>query len=375
MEAYAVQRRRPTEVRAEVEQLWRRNLPLEQSASAKFSWLYERAPLPPESIFVLGVVPAPAAVGEPDFIPVGTAGVGLRELAVAGRVLRAGLLADLAVDRAHRTVAPALRLVREVKAWVLDELDLAYGFPNQHARGVFRRAGYQPLGPIQRYVRVLRHRGYLERMQPADFTRLPERLRAPAQAALARGPGARWLAAATLDGLQLARDLPDVVSGYLALDVSSASRPPHDVDALWGRCGDAYAVAAVRSTRLLSWRYPEAPERRWFAARRGAALAAYAVVDQVDDAAHIRDLFGERAAVVTLLHRLIFDAYRRGAASVSMRYLGDAWLHQALRAARFEARDADRVVFWGASSRLAAAQREALADPSRWFLTDLDEDV
>jgi hypothetical protein len=120
MDSYVVRRCRPEEARGAVEELWQRNLTLEQSAAEKFAWLYEQAPEPPEALFVLE-----AKVAEGALRPVGTAGVGIRQIAVGEQRLRAGLLADLAVDRDHRTVAPALRLVREVKTWALGELELA----------------------------------------------------------------------------------------------------------------------------------------------------------------------------------------------------------------------------------------------------------
>ncbi len=395
MDAYAVRRCRPGEARETVEDLWQRNLSLEQSAAEKFSWLYEQAPHLPEAVFLLEATAVAKAAGdgagasgasgtasaassgapEPRPRAVGTAGVGIREIALGERRLRAGLLADLAVDRDHRTVAPALRLVREVKSWVLGELELAYGFPNHHAQGVFKRVGYTPLGTMTRYVRVLRHRSYFGRIGQAELARVPELLRPIAHDLITREGLPQQLAATAVDLGQLGRDLGSLWDARRHERLSVMDRPPTGIDALWRRCSGEHTLLAVRSQRLLEWRYPSQAGRWWAAARQGSRLDAYAVVDRLGDVVHIRDLFGSRQAVTSLLHQLIFECYRRGVASISMRYLGDPWLRELLLASRFEPRSADRTIFVGVSPKLEPRVAARLVDPSCWFLTDLDEDV
>jgi hypothetical protein len=370
MESHAVRRCQPREARAEVEALWQRNLTLEQSAAEKFAWLYERAPHPPEAVFLLDA----SSPSQPPRA-IGTAGVGIREIAVNQHHLRAGLLADLAVDREHRTVAPALRLVREVKAWALDTLDLAYGFPNPHAQGVFKRVGYTALGGIPRYVRVLRHRSYLDRVGEAELARLPEWMRPVAQDVLASDGWSQRAAATAVDLAQLGRDLGFFVAARRQERFSVADEVPAGIDALWQRSRSEHTVVSVRSQRMLEWRYPARPGRFWASARSGSRLDAYAIVDRVGEVAHIRDLFGGRVAMEALLRQLIFECYRRGASSISMRYLGDRWMSDLLRLARFDERAAVRTIFVGVSPRLERRLQTMLVDPAAWFITDFDEDV
>jgi hypothetical protein len=373
MDSYVVRRRAPGEVRTELEQLWQRNLSLEQSAASKFQWLYEQAPIHPEAVFLLALEaqPSSTAVAETKAVArfVGTAGIGVREIAIGDEIVRAALLADLAVDRDHRTVAPALRLVREVRTWTLAEFDLAYGFPNHHAQGVFRRVGYVPLGAMTRYARVLRHHSYLDRAEQGDVARLPAWSRRLVRELAERPRWQRQATAAALDLAQLGRDLARVAVARRRANVELGPDVPDGVDALWARCRREYTVVAVRSHRLLQWRYPQAPGRWWAAARQGSRLDAYALVDQLGERAHIRDLFGSREGVAALLCQLVFECYRRGAASVSMRYLGDPWIVDLLGSAHFVKRAADRLIFLGVSPRLDRARQAKLSDPMCWFLT------
>jgi hypothetical protein len=309
---------------------------------------------------------------------VGTAGVGIRRIVVGDRELRAGLLGDLAVDRAHRSVMPALTLVREAKAWVLGELDLAYGFPNRAAEGVFKRVGYRTLGTIERYVRVLRHARYLERVSDAELGRVPEVLRPMASAALAN-PTTAAIIARGLDAAALMRRSGGLVrsAGRLGLEWTAGEDPR--LDTLWQAARRGYDVVAARTARFVDWRFfrsaGAAARSLVVAVDRAGVPQAYAVVELAGDVAHLRDVFGHKAGVAGLIDRLVPALYRRGAASLSIRYLGAPWLVALLTARGFVSRQADRMIALGVSDRLEATVARQLADASAWHLTDADEDT
>ena len=104
---YEVRKADPAEVRGDLMRVWRDNLPVED-AVRKFNWFYKEAPIPPETVFVLA-----AGEDEEEGKIVGTAGVGIREFSVQGKMIRAALLADMAVDFEHRKLLPALKLARK----------------------------------------------------------------------------------------------------------------------------------------------------------------------------------------------------------------------------------------------------------------------
>lgn len=373
MDSYVVRRERPQEVRTELEALWQRNLPIEQSAASKFEWLYQAAPLHNQDVFLL-------RGGSPEHA-VGTAGVVVRELYVGSssgarpEVLRAGVLADVAVDREHRTLGPAMRLVREARAWALEALDLTYGLPNPHAQGVVRRVGYSVLGPMTRYARALRHAHYLDRLSDDDLQRLPAWSRGAARALLERGGVLRQAAATSLDLAMLARELPQVAQASRRWSCAASEQLPAGVGALFARCRGEYDLVSVRSDALLAWRYPPRPGRLYVSARSGSRLDAYAVIETVGDLCHVRDLFGARDALAALLPWVLYECYRRGGAAVSMRFLGEPWLVGLLEKLHFEKRGADRAVHLSVSSRITGPLRDRLLEPQCWYFTDFDEDV
>jgi hypothetical protein len=362
----------PEAARRELTRLWSANLIAAGDVERKFEWLYREAPDRPASAFLL------AAQDGVEESWVGTAGVGVRRVRAGGRELRAGLLADLAVDKDHRTVAPALALVRAVKAWVFGDggFDLAYGFPNRLAEGVFKRVGYAPLGTIGRWARVLRHAAYAPRIKQARLERMPAALKRVVDRAV-DVPVIAAVAGGAVDAVQLARAAPSAMQAARRIELDWVDVADERIDAVWDAAKDEYEVAAVRTARFLTWRFPAAPEVSVVvASARGGGPVAYAVVEQGGDGvAHLRDLFGTREAVSGLLDRLPPALYVRGAHSVSIRYLGDPWLVAALEARGFSRRDSSRVITIGVSPELDDASKAALADANSWHLTDADEDA
>jgi hypothetical protein len=372
---YSVERRPFTEVEADLRRLWDANLTVDGGVERKLSWLYREAPDLPDGVFMLAAEPE----GGGDTTPrawVGTAGVLVRRVQVAERELRAGLLADLAVDRAHRSVGPALMLAREARAWTLGHLDLAYGFPNRHAEGVFKRVGYKVLGKMPRYARVLRHAGYAAKVTEDDLAKAP----APLRSYLLRGlqqPAVAALAGLAADAAFLALGAAEGLGAASRLKLESVARPDDRFDRLWAAAHASYLVVAQRTSHFLDWRFPPGDNLTFLVAstRRTGEPRAYAVVERDGDAAHIRDLFGHPTDVPALLDMMIPALYAKGAASLSMRYLGAPWLARALSARRFAARTGERTITVGTSEALPSDLRTRLEDVASWHLTDADEDT
>jgi hypothetical protein len=368
---------RPEDARDDLVRLWAENLRLESSAGAKYAWLYQDAPIAPEHVWLL------RATLEGAVSTVGTAGVGVRRFQIGDGAndVTAGLLADLAVDKAHRSVGPALGLVRAVKESVLGKGEapgahaFAYGFPNALAEGVFKRVGYRVLGVIGRYARVLRHAEYAARVRELELSRVPPAARELLYK-VAEQPLLAAMAGAAVDMAQLARRSPAAVEAARKLRVEQA--PALDaaaIDLLWARARGEHEVIAHRTSAVLAWRFPVMADRTWYGAYSrdsSRGLRAYALVERhADGSAHVKDLFGHRSDMLGLLDLLPGLVYRTGAVSLSIRYLGAAWLREALEERGFAPRESKRMIAVGA----AADTSERVEQVERWHLTDFDEDV
>jgi|GEM_PF-4905310 len=91
----------------------------------------------------------------------GTISYGIRKLNFKGNELTAGILGNYFIDKNHRTLRPALILLK----WVLNNnknnIDLFYGFPRKKAEALFKYAGLSKKNSIHRHAKIIKINRYL----------------------------------------------------------------------------------------------------------------------------------------------------------------------------------------------------------------------
>ncbi len=330
--------------------LWSENLrSVEGDPRAKLDWYYRRSPAGSGRAIVL------RAHSDEGTSIIGCQGIGFRRVWCGDRELRAALLADLAVERRHRTLFPALTLARRTHDIAAESGEFQYGFPNHLAIELFKRLGYHVLGNMGRYARVLHLSPYFAQRFPVPV--------------LSRGAGA------VLDVVGMTLQVLPRVRAATRYRLSSLPGPDQRFDALFEEARGQYQVIAERGRDFLRWRF--------FVTRGGAelftllrrdddALRAYAVVRQEGETVHISDFLAASESELEALFALLPPRLRaRGCSSVSVRFLGDARIPRLLARCWFRKRDADRAVVLDCGEPVLAA---ALKDVQRFYLTDADED-
>lgn len=213
--------------REQILEIWRRNLSDVKNLEQKYAWHFLSNPQGPGKCWMLAA----------DARLIGTACLGMRAVHVGSRVEAAGVACDLAVDKEHRLLGPALLLHKAVTACVGSELRMVYGLPNQNGAAVVRRVGYREAGEVHRYVRVLRPSAYPERM-----------------AGLLRVKGA----ATALDFVFTRFDSwRDHLSRNYALELHPAI--DERFDELWRSRKEELGIATVRDAKYLRWRFADCP--------------------------------------------------------------------------------------------------------------------
>jgi len=347
---YSAEEREVDAVGDDLIRLWSGNLEsMGADAPAKLDWYYRSSPYGRGRAVVLR-----AHGGAGDAV-VGCQGIGFRRVRCDGRALRAALIADLAVERPHRGLFPALALVRRTREVAADAADFQYGFPNQLAVGPFRRSGYRDLGTMVRYARVLRHAPYLGRAIRAR--------------SLARAGGA------VLDAVDGALRAVPRLAAAIRYRLDAAAAPDGRFDALFEEACRGHRVIGERGSDFLRWRFfggRGAAELETLVRRGDGALRAYAVVRRQGDAAHLADFLAASEAELEALLRMLLAALRvRGCSSVSVRFLGTWRVVRLLERLRFRRREATRTVVFDAADPAVAA---LLGEAEGLYLTDADED-
>jgi GNAT superfamily N-acetyltransferase len=313
----------------------------------RFDWLYLANPAGPALVWL----------AEHDNVAVGTSAAHRRRMRVDGATVPALTLGDFAIDASHRSLGPALRLLRATLAPIhAGDFAVSYDFSNASMHAVYRRMQVHSLGHSERW------------MLPVSITHLlREKLGHRPLAAVVGGVGdVLWQGRRALqgraDGVQVERLQGDCGAEFDALDVRLA-RPS--------------GVAGVRDGAYLTWRYRRNPVWRHelLCARRAGELTGYAVLrPTAPNVVALLDLCAEDEAVARALLSSASDwARKTDAAALHVEVLAEgpaAHLVQALGFVRREAQPGPLVC------RPPDAPRAATLDAAAsWWLLGGDRDV
>jgi Acetyltransferase (GNAT) domain len=332
-----------------------RNLPpaIQGDREARYSKYFEDSPLGPPAFFLARDNEADAFVGMAAIFPT--------QLRVFGELVPAAVAGEFAVDDGHRGLGPAIPLQRAaVGALEGRGLSCAYGYPNEYSAPITKRVGYANLGPLIRYVKVLRTRILVERY---------------GRGRIVAGVG-RVLADPLLSLLSRER----LHRRPRELRVERPTAFDHSFSAVWESLWQQGTITSERNPELLNWKYEMGREGGIYRllALVGAddQVAAYAVYRLRNDIRHVVDVVSQPTAGVldALLAELIRDARREKTVAISLIHLGAAGLlTERLKAFGFARRteDSSLHVFAPGESELD----KALVERENWNFLNADADL
>jgi GNAT superfamily N-acetyltransferase len=342
--AYAIHDGDVVRDRETVLAIWHGNLGESERMRAKYDWFYLGAPGEPPLLRLLR--------HEPDGSWAGACAAGRRRMLLHRREIQGGVMVDLAVTPAHRTLGPAMMLQQCIVDAGRRELDVLYGFPNPKAAAVFKRIGYRHWGDIVRYARVLRYSTYVRRRLPTPLA-----------------PVAGWLLDTGTRTRDLLRRLMQPTTKAAWSDVADER-----IDALWGTSAPKEGLTAIRDARHARWRFDRSPVARTrylLVTRPGDdTLLAWFATQVEGDALFVRDFWSDdadRGVGMHYIDALVRAARREGHASVSVEIAARASRIANWESAGFVARG-QRPVFGLCSDEAVSVRAEDL------YLTSADED-
>ncbi len=286
-------------------------------------------------------------------VPVGVVAMIAREWSDEGAGKELALLGNLIVDQQHRSLGPAVKLMRETLETVSTSVDFCYLLPNKKAEPLLKRLGAVKLGELVRYAKPLKTRRIL------------------AQHARAR----RLAFLAPLLDLALALEewIPRWFSVSLVLEPEAV--PDARFDQLWQQCSRQEWLIGKRDAAYLRWRctdYPKGKVRILAIRKKGEdELFGYIAYGQdhhrnihIDDVLCRDGLAGLRP----LLLAFLAFVRRHDARSVSVSFFGDERVVAVLRSLRMLPREGRPL--YVAPGRDSVEQMQ----DKRWYLTQIDED-
>ena len=285
--------------------------------------------------------------------PVGFKGLGTRAFSLRGKESLGAIMADFTVHPEHRSLGPALHLLRETMTRGRRGFGFLYGFPNPSAEAVFKRAGLRPVALLRRYGHPLRSRKFLRGRVP-DFV------------AAAMAPFVDFAlfvesaVARLLSSLRFRVDEPDGFDDRF--------------DGLWKETPGLSILTGTRSRAALQWRFQDVPKPDRISvitaeSRKSGELRGYVVWRSRGSQAHVMDVFsaGDPAVVTGLLRTVRWKARRRGCEALSLEFAGPPSLEEAVRRAGFLRREANPLYF-------VQGDEDAVDPDADWYLTSFDRD-
>lgn len=313
-------------------------------AAARYRWFYQSNPQGLARVYLLW--------SEVEAAPVGSLALGARHLLVGGQCVDGGVLVDFVVVPKHRSALPALTLQRRSREQALPFMPLIYGLPDTKAVAVCKRLPTHVELPLQRWVRVVRSRAYLDRMLPP---------------LLAAGLGA------FTDGLDRAGMWLQTLLSRLSCEWVGAL--DESFDDLWSKCPKTGVCLGVRDRAFLQWRFFDKPSGKplVFAvrSRNSNELRMYFVCELHASFLAVKDFLnvGSERELKHGLLLLAAAARRRGASAVSIEVIAGESTRRALRRAQY-VRRSERPFFAVMDDSIVSG-----AAGCEWFITQADEDV
>jgi hypothetical protein len=211
--------------------LWRRNLADTNHLGEKYDWHFLNSPFGRGQIWIL----------KADGRPIGTTSLGMRLLKLGNNITMAGVACDLAVNKEHRFLQPALMLQRALLSCANHGVQILYGVPNAGGAAVMKYVGYHQFCSVHRFAKVLRPSHYLPRSP-----KLKEM--APFIGSIVDRGFLAWQSFGRREDKRVAQVLPCFDERF---------------DELWIGLRCEASALTVRNRRFLKWRYRECPLREY----------------------------------------------------------------------------------------------------------------
>ncbi len=285
--------------------------------------------------------------------PLGVIGLHPRQLVRADLCISSANMADFAVDEKHRTIGPALTLMKQAMVIGRSRFDFVYGIANPKSAAICKRAGMTKLGAMAQFTAVLRTRRQLDKRLPGTASALL----------------APWLDLG-LYGIRTARRWGTLKR----ITLHECSLQDERMASAWSR-RPAEQMLSNRSPSMLSWRFGEPHDSPWrtcVGLDGNGQSQGWVIWRMHQETAEIGDFYSTDPSAwsTALLHAFKRHAAKAGAESVSLEFLGAAGVHTAIkRAGFFELKAPGHPVFY------CDGLEKAPPTLAHWYLTAFDNDA
>lgn len=334
--------------KAEVIGLLDQYLNVEGESKDKFEWNYNNNPIKNSTGIVL--------ISKKNNEVVGIINQIYRTFLIKEKKIVIGLFGDLAVDIKHRSLMPALMLLKQAIKSSLADSPLVYSYPNKKAVLVALRAGMARLGVISRYVNVVYYTQYIEKLMPFPL--------------LGRAIGS---ALSFLKQVFYALKFIRVGKKYT---VKYGFPNEQELDKLIKRSVLRQYISAYRTVCYLKWRFTSDSYHKYNVlacySRQTGDLESYVIFESDDNLLSIRDIYAlDFKSFNAALYFSYKYALKNKLSAVSISFLGSNKVKNWIIRSGFRCRESERSVVY---KSLLDENETYISNYNNWYLLDGDED-
>jgi hypothetical protein len=337
------------EDRQKVFSVWKKNF--KDIPQERYRWFYENNPYGQALTWLAKDQKTNSIVGSTALFP--------RRINLNGRIAKAGIAADFAVNQEHRSLSAALKLQKAVISECKEsKMEFIYGFPNEQSEAVLLRVGYKKLGQVQRLAKVLRTKSKLKKYLPLPGVAL---LSIPLDFILALFSKERSYAKSNDFEIQLPK------------------RFDERFDSLWEEAKSQFGVIGERNGQYLNWKYVDNPHKEYhifsLVQKDGKKILGFVVFYLQDNNCFVADLLCVNLdfALKSLLAELIIFLRKEKVDSISISILSPPSLVDNFKGFGFHSREENSKVLIYIDGE--SPNFSFVTNAENWFLLEGDRDI
>jgi len=270
---------------------------------------------------------------------------------------KAGVFGNLVIDEKHRSLQPALILVKGNTNKSIEKSSFLYVFPNKKAIGLFKLAGFKSVGKLTRYSYLNSYSYYMSEHIPFVGS----------------------VIGTVIDRFRYALISVQCSINNRKYTTIIENSFPEFYEDFFKKSFLSQFICSYRDAEYMKWRYIDNPEHDYQImncyeeCNNETKLISSCVFTVVENILSISDMvFIDKKGFKIITLSLKKWALKRHLRSISIRYMGSDIFKNMLISNGFHERESD----WDFVTKSADAKiLSTLIDPNNWYILDGDEDI
>lgn len=330
--------------------MWKRNQ--SDFTPERYSWLYEKNPSGAPVIYLLQY--------EKDFSFVGAITLFPRKIFYNGKKVNAYICGDLVVDKQHRSLGPALSLIKSaIRRCDEDAPCILLGIPNTKSENVMLRAGFEILADYCVMTKLIKSNCYLSKLIHSQFF--------------------SGILSFLVDQLLALRYGKLLRLGKSQYTTEVLSRFDKRFDYVFDTAITSNSFIGERSAQYLTWRFHNSPYNQseifGLSVKDTTQISSYLVYHVAHQRAYISDLAFDTTdnSLTNLLANFSVEMKSRGCSAISVTFSGNPSLIDIFHNNGYFLRTTNnRVIIY---SSLNDENLFNTIKAGQWHLTPADNDI